>query len=208
MKRFLITLCFLFATSAIAQEEICDEVSLTRPQYKCKKATAPTPAPTVMPTDEEIESKIIVKPVPEKVKETILVKQCPTCKACRTCPAQKACPTQQCPAQKACPTQQCPAPTQQKACPAVTNNYYAQGQTNTNAAAVDDYAKFMLSAMVGGLMKPVRSKVVNGKQQETYLVPAIGAELTYFPSKDFSIGAGVYTDSFVFGKVGFLFGRK
>jgi len=196
MKRFLITLCFLFATSAIAQEEICDEVSLTRPQYKCKKATAPTPAPTVMPTDEEIESKIIVKPVPEKVKETILVKQCPTCKACRTCPAQKA-----------CPTQQCPAPTQQKTCSAVTNNYYAQGQTNTNTA-VDDYAKFMLSAMVGGLMKPVRSKVVNGKQQETYLVPAIGAELTYFPSKDFSIGAGVYTDSFVFGKVGFLFGRK
>lgn len=195
MKRFLIALCFLFSTAAIAQEEICDEVSLTRPQYKCKKATAPTPAPapTVMPTDEEIESKIIVKPVPEKVKEkeAILVKQCPACKVCKAC--------RTCPAQKACPTQQCPAQTQQKACPAVTNNYYT--------AVADDYAKFMLSAMVGGLMKPVRSKVVNGKQQETYLVPAIGAELTYFPSKDFSIGAGVYTDSFVFGKVGFLFGR-
>jgi len=205
MKRILTALCLLTAAPAFAQDEICDEVSLTRPQYKCKKASAPMPPPT----EEEIDSKIIVKPVPEKVvnpvpeKETILVKQCPAIppqKVCKKCPAQRTCPVQ--------PIQQCPAIPPQKTCPAVTNNYYAQGQTNTNTATVNDYAKFMLSALVGGVAKPIRTKVVDGKQQETYLVPAIGAELTYFPSRDFSIGAGIYTDSFVFGKVGFLFGRK
>lgn len=196
MVSFLVSLSFFLITTTSALGEICDEVMLTKPEYKCARKVDEG---SVRGAEEKpIKSKVITVPVEEKTekpeKETVLVKECPKQKPC---PLQKPCPTQ-----KSCPS--CP---EQKSCPAV-NNYYYQVEQRAERMSSDDgyYSPLMLSFMIGSVLEPVKKRKIKG--EEEWLLPSLGTKLLYFPNKNFGIGAGIYTDKFIFGEIGVFLGER